>query len=273
MSIRDKIGICVHLNYYNTPYSDFNHVMRALFHLGIKHIRDGSNDQAFFNKIISLGQNGIKTTLLIDSRDGWIPETVPDRIAPMIPYLDAISPPNETDLRQDYNPSNKPLTYPLGLKEWHLRLYTALKKDDRTKNIPILAPSIGMVFDSDKLGLIPCDRGNGHIYFGNNSPNVDTGDFRWRWIEQIRKVCGTNPIVITETGYQTSSTGISEQLQMEYLIKSLYQLLAEKAFERIFIYELIDEQIINTQESRYGLLGNDWRHKPSFDALYEFLKC
>lgn len=121
--------------------------------------------------------------------------------------------------------------------------------------------------------MIPCDRGNGHIYFANNSPHVDNDDFRWRWIEQIRKVCGTNPIMITETGYQTSATGISEQLQSEYLIKSLYQFLAEPSFERVFIYELIDEFPNDTQESRFGLLRNDWSHKPVFDSLHEFLKC
>lgn len=140
MSIRDRIGICTHLNYGNTPYRDLDHVLRALLHLNVKHIRDGSNDQGFFDKIIALDKNDIRTTLLIDSRDGWIPEQVPDRIAAMVPYLDAILPPNEADLGSDYNPSNHPLTYPLGLKEWHIRLYNALKKDDRTKRIPVLAP-------------------------------------------------------------------------------------------------------------------------------------
>ncbi|MBE9012051.1 pre-peptidase C-terminal domain-containing protein, partial [Pseudanabaenaceae cyanobacterium LEGE 13415] len=126
----DSIGINTHLRYTGLTYGRFDDlVVPRLKEMGIRHIRDGGNDPNLYPKIRRLAENGIKTTLIMDPRDGVTPDNAISLIKAGLPGIEAVEGPNEWDVG---NMVYKGAGYPDGLRMYQSELYRAVKNDPET---------------------------------------------------------------------------------------------------------------------------------------------
>lgn len=265
----DSIGVAVHLRYLDTPYGKYNSIIKPrLNELGVRHIRDGGSEPIFLEKLNDLASVGIRSTLVMDPRDGIKPADAVKIAKTVANSVEAIEGPNETDLNEfSYNGA----AFPKGTRIYQKALYTAIKKDPETTALPVLMPSMGWALNASKLGFLSaCDLGNMHSYAGSQPPTHHLDD---RYIPNVQIVCGTNkPIMASETGYQNaienlqSKPAISEQASAKYLSRLLLEYF-NRRIRRTFLYELINEKQGDDPEWNFGLLRYDGSPKPAFTAI------
>jgi hypothetical protein len=269
-SFIDSIGVAVHLRYLDTSYGRYTDVVEPrLRELGIRHIRDGGNNQEMFNRLNRLALFGIKSTLVMDLRDNINPQNVTSIVKKVLPSVIAIEGPNEWDVNNvPYNGK----TYPQNVREYHTGIFNAMKQDPVTRNIPVLGPSIAIPENGVQVGSLESamDFGNMHSYAGGNPPGQDLDT---RWIPLTQRITGSRPIIVTETGYHNavndanaSQRGVSEAVVAKYIPRN-YLDYFRRGIRRTFIYELMDERAIDSQENRFGLVRFDGSRKPAFNAL------
>jgi PA14 domain len=269
-SFIDSIGIATHLRYTDTSYGRYSDVVEPrLLELGIRHIRDGGNDPGLFEKLNRLAQFGVRSTLVMDPRDGVTPANAVEILQKVSPSVEAVEGPNEWDVNPELTYKGKP--FPDGVREYQTDLYNAIKQHPATASISVLAPSMAIPEYGARLGSLKSviDGGNMHSYAGGNLP---TQDFDWRWMPQTRLISEDKPIVVTETGWHNAVTdttrqkGISEQVAAKY-IPRLFLESFNQGIKRTFLYELMDEWAKAEQESSFGLIRADGTPKPAFYAL------
>jgi hypothetical protein len=271
-SFVDSIGIATHLRYTDTSYGRYSDVVEPrLRELGIRHIRDGGNNADMFAKMRRLGTFGIRSTLVMDPRDGITPDNVVQMIQQAQPAVEAIEGPNEWDV----NPSTmsyKGKSFPDGLRDYQRDLYLAVKGNSSTANIPVLTPSMAFPEHGQKVGSLAdySDYGNMHSYAGGNVPGQDVD---WRWIPLTRAVSGNQPIMVTETGYhnaindkRASQKAVTEQVSAKYIPRTYLEYF-NRGVKRTFMYELMDQRKANDQENNFGIIRADGTPKPAFYAL------
>jgi hypothetical protein len=266
----DSMGVATHLRYSSTAYGKYNEIIKPrLQELGIRHIRDGGKDSTFNQKLKDLATIGIKSTLVMDPRDGTLPGDAV-AIAKAVPQsIVAVEGPNETDLK---NFSYNGKSFPQATRDYQNALYTAIKGDAATKYLPVLMPSMGQARNSDTLGYLNSgDMGNMHSYAANGTPPTDALD-SW-YIKYARVIAGpSKPLVATETGYHnainnpSSASAISEQASSKYLLR-LHLEYFNRGIKRAFLYEFINQSVGTDQEQNFGLLRHDGSRKPAFIAL------
>lgn len=157
------------------------------------------------------------------------------------------------------------------------RLYKAAKANPATRNIPVMAPALGMRKGFEELGSLEasCDLGNIHLYTGGFVPGYRSDDM----LASERIVCGSKPVMVTETGWHNAlktrathhptpegTAGVyGPRLYLEYFVRGV---------PRVFLYQLIDEVAdpgLTDHEAHFGLLRNDFSRKPVFTALSNFM--
>jgi hypothetical protein len=263
------MGIATHLRYLDTAYGNYSGIIKPrLQELGIRHIRDGGKDPIFNQKLNDLATIGIKSTLVMDPRDGTLPADAV-AIAKAVPQsIVAVEGPNETDL---HNFSYNGKSFPQATRDYQNALYTAIKGNSATASLPVLMPSMGSGKHAKKLGHLDSgDVGNMHSYTASGNP--PTYDVDWWYLKHARAIAGANkPIVATETGYHnalsdSSGSGISEQASSKYLPR-LHLEYFNRGIKRAFLYELINSRQGTGQEQNFGLLRHDGSRKPAFIAL------
>lgn len=270
-SFIDSIGIATHLRYTDTSYARYSDVVEPrLRELGIRHIRDGGNDPVLFDKLNRLAQFGIRSTLVMDPRDGVTPSNAVDMLKKVLPSVEAVEGPNEWDVHPEMTYKGK--SFPDGVRDYQTDLYQAIKGNAATSSISVLAPALAIPEYSSRLGSLSSvsDGGNMHSYAGGNRPGQDLD---WRWIPYAKSVSGNKPIVATETGWHNaigdvhaSQKGVSEQVAAKY-VPRLFLEYFNQGVNRTFLYELMDEWARNQQESSFGLIRADGTPKPAFYSL------
>lgn len=274
-SFIDSIGVATHLRYLDTSYGRYTEVVEPrLRELGIRHIRDGGNDQGMFDKMNRLARLGIRSTLVMDLRDNINPQNVVSIVKKVLPAAAAIEGPNEWDVNNvPYNGKG----YPENVRAYHVGLFNAMKRDPVTAKIPVLAPSIAIPENGVRLGSLrsSIDYGNMHSYAGGNPPGQDLDS---RWIPLTKKISADRPIMVTETGWHTavndayaSQKGVSEAVAAKYVPRS-YLDYFRRGIKRSFIYELMDERAQDNQENKFGIVRFDGSVKPAFTALRNLVR-
>jgi hypothetical protein len=274
-SFIDSIGLATHLRYTDTSYGRYADVVEPrLRELGIRHIRDGGNNQEMFDKMNRLAQLGIRSTLVMDLRDNINPGNVVSIVKKVLSAAAAIEGPNEWDVNNvPYNGKG----FPENVRDFQTGIFNAMKRDPVTANIPVLAPSMAIPENGVLLGSLRSvlDFGNMHSYAGGNPPGQDLSN---RWIPLTQRVSGDRPIIITETGWHTavndrnaSQRGVSEAVFGKYVPRA-YLDYFRRGIARSFIYELMDERAADSQENKFGLVRFDGSVKPGFATLRNMVR-
>jgi len=268
----NSIGVGTHLRYVDTAYGNYDTLIKPkLQELGVRHIRDGGKNLEFYRRLNDLATLGIKSTLVMDSRDGITPENVvTEAIQPVLSSIEAVEGPNEWDVQPQL--TYKDQAFPEGLRAYQDELYAAVKGEPTTAALPVLMPSLAIPYYAPRLGsLASADLGNMHSYAGGNLPSQDLDT---KWLPLTQAVTGPDkPIVATECGWHNatndltaSQPGISELAAAKY-VPRLYLEYFNRGIQRSFLYELINEHQDTTQEQNFGLLRNNGSPKPAFDSL------
>jgi hypothetical protein len=273
----DSMGIATHLRYTDTSYGRFEDVVEPrLRELGIRHIRDGGNDDNMYAKMRRLGAQGIRSTLVMDPRDNITPQNVVDQVKRALPYVEGVEGPNEWDANVE-KMSYKGKSFPDGLREYQADMFRALKSDPATANIPVLAPSMAQPENGQKVGSLAAysELGNMHSYSGGRVPGQD---FDWRWLPLTKQFSGDRPIIATETGYHnaihdrvTTHKAVTEQVSAKYIPRTYLEFF-NRGVKRTFIYELMDQRRAPDQENNFGIIRADGTPKPAFYAVRNLIR-
>ena len=270
-SFVDSMGVATHLRYTDTSYGRYSDVVEPrLRELGIRHIRDGGNDAGLFEKLNRLANFGIRSTLVMDPRDGITPDNAVELLKKVLPSVTAIEGPNEWDVNSTLTYKGK--SFPDGVINYQTDLYKAVKGDPATSFVSVLAPSLAFPENGSRLGSLESviDGGNMHSYAGGNRPDQDLDS---KWIPNTQKVSGIRAIVATETGWHNaindpnaSQKAVSEEVSAKY-IPRLFLEYFNRGVERTFLYELMDERTKSDMENNFGLIRADGTPKPAFYSV------
>jgi hypothetical protein len=276
----DTIGVNVHLRYLDTPYADYEGIIRPrLEESGIRHVRDGGalDDEAFFRKLNDLATVGVRSNLIMSPAEVTPAEAVAIAKAARSSVA-SIEGPNEPNvfLRD---------LFPDGIREYQTQLYAAIKADPETASLPVLAPSLAYdAEDADRLGVVPGDFGNTHSYAAGQVPGVRLDTIQ---LPAAEAVSPGKPIMATETGYHTAvnttggQPGISERAGGKYLPRTYLEHF-NRDVRRTFAYEFLDElgdpdrfpsdPELDDSEARFGMLRSDGSPKPAFTAITHLIR-
>jgi hypothetical protein len=213
--------------------------------------------------------NGIGISCIVDDRmAGMNPPT-----AAKIDYVNQKSNnaclyyegPNEPDLRGVSTST---------LASYQQQLFNAVNGSQRP-DVPVLMPSTVQKSYDLSLGtsLDPyADKGNMHPYHQDFKPDMDNNDMLSR-IKTKRSMTPGKPVVSTEDGWDTAPDGmdrsVNESVQSKYSLRDLFWSLFDADFERVILYELVDESQSKgfDNEGTYGLLRPNLSPKPSYTSL------
>ena len=278
----DRIGVCTHLGYPDTPYGfAYDRVKTLLGEAGIRHIRDGLHP-----RVADLNTTyGIRVTAIFGPGDA---QAAAQTVKQNLPLIDMVEGPNEVDLfAQSATYQGK--RFPDGPRLWMRDLYAALKADRQTAAVPVIAPSVGRAGSVFALApLTQFDYGVMHSYAGGQMPTASlTGDVNNNLV-LAQAVLGPGQtqkrLVVTESGYHTAlgssvvlagaQSGVSEKAQAKYLLRHFAEYF-NAGIVRTFTYEFADEfpdynkdeREATNAEACFGLVKRDLTPKPAYTAL------
>ncbi|OKH32832.1 hypothetical protein NIES2119_24970 [[Phormidium ambiguum] IAM M-71] len=288
----DSMGVVTHWSYPDTPYGfKYEEVKQKLAELGLRHVRD-----MLTPRIQDLAAIGIKSQVGVQPNEGTpteIKEAIKAANKP-IAAIDSVEGPNEPDIFWERDKiTYKNQGFPEGVKAFQQDLFNTFKNDPETQNLIVIGPAVGKSYDyntGSPLGQNTLnnyvDWGAFHPYPGGGNPFSDP--FRYNTIEKyfwhgnfpavnidewpyafdvLARPFGKKKMAATETGYNTSRTGISERMHGKY-IPRLYLEYFRKGIVRTMNYELLDEwNDPDNPEANFGLLRNDLSPKPAYTAV------
>jgi hypothetical protein len=282
----NSIGVMTHQSYFNSAYGNFQAVSDKLVALGVRHARDSavlSTDADYNRKVYDrfkgLANRGVRYTLIVDPRSLGLADIDSAKINAIVAHsggaLEAVEGPNEFDLSGRADWADR-------LRAYQRSLYQSVKAS--SSPVPVLAPSLAYATNYDQLGDMSayCDFGNTHPYPGGRNPGTSGwgsggyGSLSWN-IANARKVCGTKPIIATETGYHNvpgplgaySNTGVPEDVSGKY-IPRLFLHYYDMGLPRVYAYEMVDlmgDPSKSDWQKHWGLLRSDYSAKPAYVAL------
>lgn len=270
-SFVDSIGIATHIQYFDTPYGNYEGIIKPrLKELGVRHIRTGGSSQKVIDRLNDLAESGIKTNLVADPRGGITPSNIVSLLKRRPDAIESVEGPNEWDIHPELKYKGK--SFPEGLRKYQRDLFKAINDDPATKDITVAAPSMAHSYNGlKKLGRMDSfDKGNMHSYAGGQKPTNKLDD---KWIPHTQAVSGNKSIFATESGwhnYLNSSRqpGIPEVVEAKYTPRLYLEYFNNPAIERTFRYELINVgKSGNNQRTNWGLLNADGSPQPAFTAL------
>ena len=267
-SLTSVLGVNAVTSTLSGPYGQQSVMLKAMKDLGVSWIRSrihtGNKMQVAW--INQLAANGIKTNGLIDlpgKRD--TPEMLVSLVASSMPgAMLSMEGPNEWNLQGGSNWVSELVAY-------QTRLWNAVKANPVTRNLQVVAPALGMRTGYTEFGNRSSimDWGNIHLYTGGYVPGYRTDDV----LAQERIVCGSKPVIVTETGWHNAEAWHGPHYYTPEDVAGLYapRLLLEyfiRNVPRLAIYELVDNPAGgNLREQHFGLLRGDLSRKPAFNSL------
>jgi hypothetical protein len=253
------------------PYGQRDQVLAALKTLGVTFIRSrifmGNKGQITWTN--QLAANGFKTNAVMG--DPTFKAGTPEQLVSLI----ATSFPNAVHSMEGANEWNLDggSNWASELRNHQTRIWNAAKANPRPCSKPVVGPALGMRKGYEEFGNQSAimDWGNIHLYTGGFVPGYRTDDV----IAEERRVCGSKPIILTETGWHNAKNykgthnytpedvaGVySPRLLLEYFVRNV---------PKMSIYEIIDEPAdpgMTDHEAHFGLLRTDWSPKPAFVSL------
>lgn len=277
----NSIGINLHLSYFRTAYGTgwANIIKPALLALGVRHVRDAGTVvpddrwmQTVYGRLNELAEQGVRANLMLRlpraGEDGTIPgfERLLHYALPAVEGFEGL---NEHDLSRRPNWVEE-------VRSSQQAIYTAVKSDPRTRDMPVYGPSMGRARNANRVGDLSqwMDFGNIHPYPGGLTPLTNLTDHE----AKVKALTGARPLVVTETGYHTAAdwTGehpaVSEQAMGRYVPRLLLDYFAA-GISRTYLYEFIDEgQSRANREQAFGLLRSDGGEKPAYTSLRNLIR-
>jgi len=277
----NSIGVNLHLSYFRTAYGTgwATIIKPRLLALGIRHVRDAGavvpDDrwmQTVYGRLNELAEHGVRANLMIRlpraGEDGTIPGFA--RLLHFaLPAAEGFEGLNEHDLSRRPNWVEE-------VRTSQQALYTAVKADPRTRDMPVYGPSMGRARNASQVGDLSLwmDFGNIHPYPGGLTPLTNLRDHE----AKVKVLTGDRPLVVTETGYHTAVdwTGehpaVSEEAMGRYVPRLLLDYFAA-GISRTYLYEFIDEgQSLADREQAFGLLRSDGGEKPAYTSLRNLIR-
>jgi hypothetical protein len=262
----NTMSVQTHLGYtggvYDTKWSTV--IRPRLLELGIRHIRERMfTTSVVIQRTRDLAANGVTLTAGCWPKNGVMTDAS-HCIAMANAYgtetIDAFDGWNEVD--------NTGTGWATNWAKWQATMYNAYKADPTWRTRPVLANSLAAASSADAVGYQAgmLQWGNMHSYPAGGLPsNVSNS-----WIPQWRKIAGTKPLAVTETGYHNCPTcfgnGVSERASGKYYSRLWFEYF-NRGVVRTNAYELIDQGISTSdREKNWGLLRNDGTPKPQFTA-------
>lgn len=268
----DALGVQLHLGYPDSPYQDVPRVAAALDELGVRHVRDNlnSNKPELYDAIEQVGALGIKFNLIMARPASWdTPQRLVQTLATELPtgVVESLEGANE------WNLSGRP-DWVAELRQHQRELWEAAKAEPATRDLPILAPSLGQRQGFEELGDLGAhaDLGNAHIYPGGQRPST----FLPHLLNAQRIVVPQAPVVVTEAGYHDAMNTTSSHAPTPRHVSAAYipRLLLEHfaaGTQRLYVYQLLDEfpdpESPDDHEAKFGLMAHDFAPKPAYGAL------
>ena len=274
----DRIGVCTHWGYPDTPYGyAYDQIKTLLGGSGLRHVRDG-----FHPHLLDLYHAyGIKATV------GFGPGTPPAQAVAQIKanraLVDMAEGPNEVDVFAS-SAAYQGKTFPAGPIAFQTDLYQALKADPLTRDVGVVALSTAMSGSNLKLAPLPAeDYVVMHSYAGGAPPETSLEGGYVPNTLNAERLLGPNaalkPIVVTESGYHTAlnggggviagvQPGVSELAQAKYLPRH-FALYFNAGIVRTITYEFCDEfkNEDTNAEAAFGIVHRDLTPKPAYTAL------
>ena len=274
-----------------------------LINSGIKHIRDGFCSHGTYNgwctgtwaaRIKQLAAAGIRSNIVWDPRNCWssadgsgcqnntTPTNVYASTFGITSAVESYEGPNECDISNlcPGMSSNFPASYTPYYVYNCSSFATCLNTDIqdlasmRSSSVKVYGPAMGHWNSSP--GYSCCgnesaymDAGSIHDYPGNNWPENAVAT---TWKNSAVNLSGPDPVVATETGYQTDvggNQGVSQLAQERYIPRLLFTHL-QNGIMRTYLFELIDEQGPGSY-FQYGLLNQNMTPKPIWTRLTQQL--
>lgn len=244
--------------------------------LGVSHIRCRlfKDNRGQLEMLRRLASAGIRSNLVLGDPRNQIgtPEELVNLAATQLPgVVSSFEGANEWNLNGGSNWVGE-------LRTHQARAYRAVKGNSRTRGLPVLAPALGRREGFAQLGNITgmCDVGNMHLYPGGWEPSRLIDEQRG----MLRAVSGTQPIMITETGWHNAKNSRATHFYTSEEVAGIYapRLLLEhflRGTRRVFLYEIVDDHAEpgrNDHEAHFGLLRSDFSRKPAFVALANMMR-
>ncbi len=281
---RESVGICTHLEYWDTPYARFNEIVKPrLAELGIRHIRDGILNQvdSIGGEMRKLSKLGMRVNLILSPKY-HPPETALALITALGPVVESIEPSPTPD--RNTAVGYKGEGFPDWAADYQHELYATLRRAGAgIERKPILAPSLGEFGNAEQLRLIgQADLANAEWFpqFGEAPESLPDGV-----LAAAQSVAGPGKsVIISAEGWPTPSksgeadkkgSAISEAAAAAYLVRMLLDNFRRKV-SRTYLYELLDVYPETAgrydREAHFGLLQHDGAPKPAFYAIRNLLR-
>jgi hypothetical protein len=179
---------------------------------------------------------------------------------------------NEPDLRDGWTTSE--------IVSSQQALFNAVNSSQRP-DVPVLGPSVFRQESAQTIGTAfnaYTDKGaNVHPYHQDYRPSFGLPSNLQARIDAWRAMTPGKKLVSTEEGYDTCPSNcshpisVSENVQSKYTLRVLFWSLFDADFERVMLYEMIDEPTWLsknwTNGAYYGLLRSDLTPKPAYTSL------
>lgn len=277
----NSIGINLHLSYFQTAYGTgwATIIKPKLLALGVRHVRDAGavvpDDrwmETVYGRMNELAAQGLRFNLLVRlpraNEDGTVPAFA-RLLHYALPAVESFEGLNEHDL------SRRP-DWVSEVRSCQQELYTAVKGDSRTRDMPVYGPSMGRPGNASQVGDLSqwMDYGSIHPYPGGLIPLTNLADHETK----VKILTGDRPLVATETGYHTAVawTGehpaVSEQAMGRYVPRLVLEYFAAGII-RTYLYEFIDEGTSHAdREQAFGLLRANGGEKPAYASLRNLIQ-
>ncbi len=265
----DTIGVNTHLSnpgsIYFKQYAKFKEM---LIESGIRHIRDGGAgtfSQQYYDRLNELGRAGIHADFTFK------PYQTADYLTAFAlrlrDSLEAFEAPNEPNITKDPDWAAK-------AQAFQQLLYTTVKGNPATQNMPVIGPSVIGKAADNVMGDLSAyfDYGNLHNYFGGRPPGTSGwGPDGYGSIEYNKRigsaVNANKPVMTTETGYCTvdANLGVPENIGGRYEPRIFLEQFNHEIV-RTYQYVFLDEGW-SAYYANCGLLHADLTPKPAYTAV------
>ena len=278
----DMIGVNVHMQYADGSYGDLPKVLRLFKFLGIKHARDVAPGGAARGMVRRMAYDGIRFDFFVSEdwkRSGFLDyaRNLERNIPGVVASIEGYNEINNWSIKYDGLQGVEAAF--AGQRE----LYASIKADPDLNHVPVLDLTGFEMVKPLGAGDRPLIRGyadvmNVHSYAQNgNQPGL--------WIragvpEVYQKLKSSLPKTITEFGYASFPEtgwlviGVDEVTQAKGIVNGIFD-AAASGFERIYVYELIDQRpdpASANRELHFGLFASDYRAKPVAQAISNVVK-
>ncbi|MBI4977072.1 MAG: hypothetical protein HZC28_06285 [Spirochaetes bacterium] len=271
-SFMDSIGVCVHMFMNGLYTNNYSFVKSKLLAANIRHVRD---DLAVDRPIGTaawkdMAASGIKIGFILNQAWATV-DTYRSYLKTngLISAADYFEGPNEFDGAQS--------NWVSVLSNYQADIYTKMKGDPETASIPVIAPSfiINHASYRSNLGNISAiaDYGNCHPYPGGAMPSTSQTTNE---IAACAITTGTNPVFITEIGYQNATNTTNghhpaSELAAGIYLPRIYFDMFSRGIVRTYYYQFLDHitdgGALTNVEAYFGLIRYDLSDKPAYTAL------